>query len=91
MFYWLSKLHKRPYKARIIANSSPCITTELSEVYILVLLLINNNNNNKKRVVKYLETIYEGSCKQFFWSMQNSDAVSNKLTNHYENTPIQLY
>ena len=28
--YWLPKLHKRPYKARFIANSSPCTTTELS-------------------------------------------------------------
>ena len=31
--YWLPKLHKRPYiyfKSRFIANSSSCITTELS-------------------------------------------------------------
>ena len=28
--YWLPKLHKRPYKSRFIANSSVCITTELS-------------------------------------------------------------
>ena len=27
--YWLPKLHKRPYKARFIANSSSCTTTEL--------------------------------------------------------------
>ena len=25
--YWLPKLHKRPYKARSIANSSSCTTT----------------------------------------------------------------
>ena len=31
-FYWLSKLHKRPYKARFIANSSSCTTTSLSKV-----------------------------------------------------------
>ena len=24
--YWLPKLHKRPYKARFIANSSSCTT-----------------------------------------------------------------
>ena len=29
--YWLPKLHKRPYKARFIANSSSCTTTELSK------------------------------------------------------------
>ena len=28
--YWLPKLHKRPYKARFIANSSSCTTNELS-------------------------------------------------------------
>ena len=28
--YWLPKLHKRPYKARFIANSSSCTTTDLS-------------------------------------------------------------
>ena len=27
--YWLPKLHKRPYKAKFIANSSSCTTTEL--------------------------------------------------------------
>ena len=31
--YWLPKLHKRPYKARFIANSSSCTTTELSTFY----------------------------------------------------------
>ena len=31
--YWLPKLHKRPYKARFIANSSSCTTTSLSKVF----------------------------------------------------------
>ena len=30
--YWLSKLHKNPYKVRFIANSSSCTTTELSKL-----------------------------------------------------------
>ena len=30
--YWLPKLHKRPYKARFIANSSSCTTTVLSKL-----------------------------------------------------------
>ena len=30
--YWLPKLHKRPYKARFIANSSSCSRTELSKL-----------------------------------------------------------
>ena len=30
--YWLPKLHKTPYKARFMANSSSCTTTELSKL-----------------------------------------------------------
>ena len=30
--YWLHKLHKRLYKARFIANSNSCTTTELSKL-----------------------------------------------------------
>ena len=47
--YWLPKLHKRPYKARFIANSSSCTTTELSKFpfsvnsnYSLPVLLLSN-------------------------------------------------
>ena len=32
MLYWLPKLHKKSYKARFIANSSSCMTTELSKL-----------------------------------------------------------
>ena len=38
--YWLPKLHKRPYKARFIANSSSCTTTELN--YKLLGSLLSN-------------------------------------------------
>ena len=30
--YWLPKLHKRPYKARFIANPSSCTTTAISKL-----------------------------------------------------------
>ena len=30
--YWVPMLHKRPYKARFIANTSSCSTTELSKL-----------------------------------------------------------
>ena len=33
--YWLPKLHKRPYKARFIANSSSCTT--YTSVYGVIL------------------------------------------------------
>ena len=42
--YWLPKLHKRPYKARFIANSSSCTTTlPLNFLnYLLPVLLLSN-------------------------------------------------
>ena len=49
----LPKLHKRPYKARFIANSSSCTTTELSKLLTSCLTAI------KAKVIKYCETVYE--------------------------------
>ena len=40
--YWLSKLHKRPYKARFIANSSSCTTTVLSKLLTSCLTAVKN-------------------------------------------------
>ena len=39
IMYWIPKLHKHPCKARFIANSSSCTTTNLS--ILLTLLLLN--------------------------------------------------
>ena len=33
--YWLHNLHKRPYKARFIANASSCTTTEISKLWLI--------------------------------------------------------
>ena len=41
--YWLPKLHKRPYKARFIANSSSCTTTELSKLLTSCLIAVKNH------------------------------------------------
>ena len=30
--YWISKLHKKPYKDRFIANYSSCTTTNISKL-----------------------------------------------------------
>ena len=40
--YWLPKHHKRPYKARFIANSSSCTTTVLSKLLTLCLTAVKN-------------------------------------------------
>ena len=40
--YWLPKLHKRPYNARFIANSSSCLTTVLSKLLASCLTAVKN-------------------------------------------------
>ena len=40
--YWLPTLLKTPYKARLIANSSSCMTTELSQLLTSCLTAIQN-------------------------------------------------
>ena len=71
--YWLPKLHKRPYKARFIANSSACTTTELSKLLTSCLTAI------KIHVIRYCEKVYERSGKNLFWSIKNSTEVLDKL------------
>ena len=62
--YWLPKLHKNPYKARLIAYSSSCTTTELSKLLTSCLTAV------KKHVIKYCEKEYERSGKNLFWSIK---------------------
>ena len=71
--YWLPKLHKRPYKAMFIANSSSCTTTALSKLLTPCLTAI------KAKVIKYCETVYERSGKNMFWPIKNSGEVLNKV------------
>ena len=71
--YWLPKLHKRPYKARFIANSSSCTTTELSKLLTSCLTAIKSHQS------KYCETVYERSGINLFWSIKNSGEVLDKL------------
>ena len=71
--YWLPKLHKRPYKARFIANSSSCTTTEHSKLLTSCLTAI------KSHVIRYCETVYETSNKNWFWSIKTSGEVLSKL------------
>ena len=59
-FYWLPKLHKQPYKARFIANSSSCTTTELSKLLTSCLTTIKNMSLN---IVK---KSMKGPVKTFF-------------------------
>ena len=64
---------KKTYKARFIANSSSCTTTELSKWLTSCLTSIKNH------VIKYCEKVYERSGKSLFWSIKDSCEVLNKL------------
>ena len=58
-FYWLPKLHKQLYKSRVIANSSSCKTTELSELLTSCLTTVKNH------VIKYCEKSMKDPVKSF--------------------------
>ena len=84
--YSLPKLHKRLYKARFIANSNSCTTTELSKLLTSCLTAI------KAKVIKYCETVYERSGKNMFWPLKNSGEVLGKLKDiGYQATSLSTY
>ena len=71
--YWLPKLRKRPYNARLIANSSSCTTTELSKLLTSCLTAVKNH------VIRYCVKVYERSGKNLFWAIKISGEVLNKI------------
>ena len=84
--YWLPKLHKTPYKARFIANSSSCTTTEISKLLTSCLTAVKNH------VIRYCEKVYERSGKNLFWSIKNSGEVLNKLKSRgFRATSLSTY
>ena len=72
-FYWLPKLHKRPYKSRFISNSSPRSSTILSKHITTALTTV------KDHVMKYSEIAFSNSNVNYFWSIKNSSGVIEKL------------
>ena len=62
--YWLPKLHKRPYKARFIANSSSCTTTNLSKLLTSCLTAV------KKHWIRYYDTVYERDGINYFGQLK---------------------
>ena len=71
--YWLPTLHERPYKARFIANSSSCTTTELSKLLTSCLTAVKNH------IIRYCGKVDERSGKNLFWSIKNYSEVLDKL------------
>ena len=72
-FYWLPKLHKRPYKSRFISNPSHCSTTILSKHITSALTVV------KDHVIKNSGTAFNNSNINYFWSIKNSSEVIEKL------------
>ena len=84
--YWIPKLHKKPYKARFIANSTSCTTTKLS------VLLTSCLTKIKEHVTRYCEKTYQNSGINLFWSIKNSNEVLKKLLNkNYQASSISTY
>ena len=82
----LPKLHKRPYKACFIANSSSCTTTSLSQVLTSCLTAIKNH------WIKYCEKTYEREGINYFWSIKNSTEILDKLkTKGFQASTISTY
>lgn len=71
--YWIPKLHKSPYKARFIANSTSCTTTNLS------ILLTSCLTKIKEHVERYADKTFQNSGINLFWSIKNSNEVLDKL------------
>ena len=83
--YWLPKLHKSPYKARFSAISSSCTTTELSKLLTSCLTAI------KSHVIKYCETVYETSNKNWCWSKKSGEVLSKLKCRGFRATSLSTY
>ena len=76
----------KTYKARFIANSSSCTTTELSKLLTSCLTAV------KKHVIKYCKKVYERSGKNLFWYIKNSGEILDKLkTRDFNATSLSTY
>ena len=62
--YWLPELHKKSHKAKVIANSSSCTTTELSKVITSCLTAVKNMlSSTVKRYMRDPAKTYFGILK----------------------------
>ena len=74
-FYWLPKLHKRPYGTRFIAASNKCTTKQLSSLLTSCF----------KTILIHYKEYCEGICRHTgvncYWIVDNSKEVLNRLHN----------
>ena len=71
-FHWLPKLHKTPYASRLIASSSGCTTTLISEILTACLGLV------RKWQQVYYEAIYRNSSIKGYWMLSSPMSSSIK-------------
>ena len=71
--YWLPKLHKRPYKSRLLL-----IPVHL-QLLTFIILLTSCLTAIKNHVIKYYTKVNERNGKKLFWSIKNSCEILNKL------------
>ena len=71
--YWISKMHKNPYKHRFIAGSARCSTKPRS------ILLTKLLTHIKQGLQKYCETAYTRSGVNQMWILKNSKELLEHL------------
>ena len=74
LFYWLPKLHKRPYGERFIAASYKCTRKPLSKILTTCLNMIIIHYR------QYCNGIYARTGVNCFWVIENSQQVLNTLS-----------
>ena len=74
-FYWLPKLHKKPYGTRFIAASNKCTTKELSTLLTYCFTTITNHFK------QYCEGIFRNTGVNCFWIINNSQQVLTTIQN----------
>ena len=72
-YYYLVLFQACNARIRIFGSSLLCSTAESSILLTSCLMTI------KPHVIKYCETVYEGNCKNLFWSIRNSCDILNQL------------
>ena len=72
-FYWLPKLHKKPYGTRFIAASNKCTTKPISKILTACLNMISCHFK------QYCNGIYSRTGVNCYWIIHNSQQVLSAL------------
>ena len=91
--YWLPKLHKKPYKARCIANSSSCATTELSKLLTSCLTAVKNMLSSI--VIRYMMSLSGDKQANVIDAFNTTSGYLDYILNinnvYFDNMVSQIY